>query len=127
MSCEFSNRLGIFAQNTLHVLLSTFLGLDQGEQINQWSFVNDGVTQTVTDGDLLLRGNVPANMRPDWLQGFQQLLASQPPSAGTHWVRLYYAQINAHPIELELLLDNEPWTDVLPTRACRRGRPPIDS
>ena len=45
--------------------------------------------------------------------GFQQLLASQSLSEGTHWVRLFYSQHNRQPSELELLLDNDPWSDAL--------------
>jgi len=107
--------LAVFAQNTLHVLLRVFFGTDCGGQTNEWTLTNRGVPRTVTDGHVLCRGSEEAGIKLDWVKGFQRMLAAQPLSEGTHWVRLYFAQLDRQINALELLLDNEPWSDALAT------------
>jgi hypothetical protein len=107
--------LAVFARNTLHVLLKVFFGADCGDQTNEWKLANQGVPRTITDGNVYCRGTGPFEPKLNWVEGFHRMLASQPLSEGTHWLRLYFAQIDRQPNALELLLDNEPWTGALAT------------
>ena len=105
--------LQVFSDNTLHVLLKRFFGLDCGEQTNELAITNHGVPRTITDGNILCRGTGPVETCADWIEAFHRLLATEPLPQGTHWVRLYYAQVDRRPTMLELLLDNEHWTSGL--------------
>lgn len=105
--------LSIFAENTFHVLLRAFFGVDCGDHISVFNINNNGAPRTVIDGNICVRSTGTADMKFDWIDGFHRLLASQPMSEGTHWARLYYAQMDGHAMTLELLLDNEPWTSAL--------------
>jgi hypothetical protein len=112
--------LAVFAQNSLHVLLKVFLDIDCGEHTEEWSVVNQGVRRAITHGHAFCRGTGPFKARLDWVKGFQRMLASVPLSEGTHWLRLYVAQLDRQPHTLELLLDNEPWSAALPTARSLR-------
>ncbi len=103
-----------FLSNTLHVLLKVFVDADCGEHTNEYEITNQGVRFKVTDGNVLIRGNASAEPGMDWFPGFQGLLENQPLPEGTHWVRLYYAQLDRKRTMLELLLDNRPWADAMP-------------
>ncbi len=105
--------LQVFSDNTLHVLLKRFFGLDCGEQTNELKITNHGVPRTITDGNMACRGAGAVEMSTDWIEAFHRLLATEPLLEGTHWVRLYYAQMDRRPTMLELLLDNEQWTSGL--------------
>jgi hypothetical protein len=107
--------LETFVGNTLHVLLKVFLGVDCHEQTNQYTIMNGDTQFTVTDGHFRVKSSaaVTADMM-EWATGFRGLLENQPLTEGTHWVRLYYAQVDRQPAALELLLDNHPWESALP-------------
>ncbi len=67
----------------------------------------------ITDGNIACRGTAPVETSTDWIEAFHRLLATEPLPEGTHWVRLYYAQMDRRPTMLELLLDNQQWTSGL--------------
>jgi hypothetical protein len=98
-----------FTQNTLHVLLRVFFAIDCGEQTNEWTFSGQHGLCQVTDGNVLCRGPAEAPMGDGWLDGLKRILESHPVSDGTHWCRLYFAQLHRKPTMIELLLDNQPW------------------
>ena len=106
--------LSKFALNTFHVFLKVFLKIDCCEQTQEWQLTNQQVARTVTDGNAAFAGEIPANLPTVWIEQFHQLLATQPLSEGTHWIRLYYAQMEGKRLTLELLLDNDPWLSAIP-------------
>jgi hypothetical protein len=111
---RIQNALEAFVSNSLHVLLKVFLGADCHERTNPYTITNHGVRFTVTDGHALLRANAAASPGTDWFKGFQELLETRPLPEGTHWIRIYYAQLDGKPSALELLLDGRTWADAMP-------------
>jgi hypothetical protein len=58
-----------------------------------------------------MRGKAPdsANTPQDWFEQVEEKLKSGNLASGTHWIRIYYAQTDNHPLKLEVLLDNDVW------------------
>lgn len=98
-----------FMSTSLHVLLVAFLGGDPATvPQTHW-----GPWQ-VTRGEFGLRGNLPPGGEAHLahiLKALAALLEAQPLPEGTHWLRLYYAQLQGQRRQCELLLDNEPWPE----------------
>jgi hypothetical protein len=117
--------LETFAANTLHVLLKVFLDVDCSGQVNQYEVTNQGVRFKVKDGNVFLRASGPAEPTRDWFPRFRGLLETWPLTEGTHWIRLYYAQLDRRPTALELLLDNDDWAEAAP-RARELPWPKLD-
>lgn len=77
---------------------------------------SNGLTErTMTDGDLLIRSSAPpAITEPSpqkWYLGWEEVLKLVPD--GPHWVRLFYGQVKQKRLVLEVLLDNNEWTEAL--------------
>ncbi|RKH74775.1 DUF6348 family protein [Corallococcus aberystwythensis] len=110
--------LANFVRASLHVLLSAFVRPpDAHVTIETWQV--GGIDRKVILGDIVSRGDDagPKHEEP-WLRAFEDALKSLPLTSGTHWVRVYYAQMDGERMTLEVLLDNEPWqalTDLLET------------
>jgi hypothetical protein len=107
--------LKAFVQNSLHVLLECFLKVDCGDQVDRFEFTNDGVGRHAVHGNALSRGK--AELKTGWFDALRQLLESHPIPEGTHWIRIFYGQINGRPLPFEILLDNAPWKDATPQAA----------
>lgn len=106
--------LGTFARNTLHVLLTVFLGADCGDSVGRERIINSGIPRLVTHGDAACAGDPDLAGSTGWWDGFLDLLATHPIPPGIHWVRLFCAQLDRRQLGIEILLDNERWSAAEP-------------
>ncbi len=81
----------------------------------QWNIA--GTTRQMTLGNVVFRGNTPADPVP-WFPQFETALKSLALPGGTHWVRLYYATWDSQTMIHEALLDNETWPELQEAMAC---------
>lgn len=98
-----------FSRGSLHVLLSAFLRPpDEHVTVESWRV--GGIERKVILGDIVSRGDGtnPSHEEP-WIAALEEAIKSLPLPSGTHWVRVYYAQMDGARMALEVLLDNEPW------------------
>ena len=98
-----------FAGNTLHVWLTVFLGKDCGEHVGRFEFTNNGIARVAVHGNVASRGS--ADLGGNWFDQMLQVLATQPISSGTHWVRFFHGQSDGKRLGLEVLLDNYTWAE----------------
>jgi Family of unknown function (DUF6348) len=100
-----------FARGTLHVILVAFFDHPSEEQVTceEWDIA--GAPRRMTLGNVVFRGATPVDSI-GWFPQFEAVLKSSALPNGTHWVRLYYAQIDNKAISCEALLDNEPWPEL---------------
>ncbi len=105
-----------FTANTFHVLLAAFFRPDD-LQVTREEWVVGGRAARVTIGDAGLRGTPPVEGEPliRWFGYFTAKLKEQELRPGTHWVRLYYAQMQGKSMVCEVLLDNYPWEEMQAT------------
>lgn len=101
-----------FADNTLHVLLRVFCGVSSEGQTYVYEAENSGVNRRITLGNIVRRGAEPSAPSDELWQTLQSALMTVPIPEGTHWVRLFRAQMRGQLVGFELLFDNEPWKDV---------------
>jgi len=98
------------------VLLAAFLGKVIPGKVEQNEALIGGIPRRVTLGSLGTWGRLPevAPGRPDlrWFDDFVTKVKSRDLSAGTHWVRLFYAQADGKPVELEVARDNHDWPEL---------------
>ncbi len=99
-----------FVTNTFPVLLGAFFVEDDEEiTVEEWEI--DGRPRRVFIGNLGTRGQVAVG-GPElvaWFPSFASRVKEAPLSSGTHWVRVYFAQMDHRLSELEVLLDNDDW------------------
>jgi len=101
-----------------HVLLVAFFDYsDPDTEQETWQI--NGQTRTISIGHIGvmgLGGNIssPIDENRPWPQEYIDLIRKSDLPPGTHWIRLYYAQQERKPAVFELLLDNEPWQELLP-------------
>ena len=99
-----------FTINSFHVLLRAFFApSDEQVTTEEWNIA--GKQRRVVVGNLGMRGTppVPEKMPVEWFPTVESKLKAMPLAGGTHWVRIYYAQMNGKMMELEVLLDNDHW------------------
>ncbi|MBN9684635.1 MULTISPECIES: DUF6348 family protein [unclassified Corallococcus] len=98
-----------FVRASLHVLLSAFVRPpDEHVTVATWRV--GGIDRKVILGNVITRGDHPGpKLEESWFKAFESALRSLPLTSGTHWVRVYYAQMDEKRMALEVLLDNEPW------------------
>ncbi|MFB1482158.1 DUF6348 family protein [Corallococcus sp. RDP092CA] len=98
-----------FTRGSLHVLLSTFL-LPPDDHVTVETWRVGGIDRKVILGDIVSRGDgtAPSHEEP-WIATLEEAIKSLPLPSGTHWVRVYYCQMDGARLSLEVLLDNEPW------------------
>ncbi|MFP2924685.1 DUF6348 family protein [Pyxidicoccus sp. 3LG] len=104
--------VGNFARGTFHVLLAAFMRApDAHVTVEQWSV--GGIPRRVLMGDVLVRGEqtLEAEHR-SWFDSLERALRALPLVPGTHWLRVYFAQMREQPMTLEVLLDNEEWPEL---------------
>ena len=101
-----------FALSSLHVLLTAFFRADDG-QVAQEEWLVGGRKARVTVGNVGIRGKPPARERVmGCVKGLERVIQEAPLRPGTHWVRLYYAQMRGEILGCDVLLDNEVWEEV---------------
>jgi hypothetical protein len=117
MDAALKDAFNTFARGTLHVMLTAFFGLASNEQVTceEWDIA--GTRRQVTLGNAVFRGAIPAD-GVAWFPQFEAALKSSALPKGTHWVRLYYAQMDSQAMSCEALLDNEPWPELQEAMAC---------
>lgn len=99
-----------FAANSLHVLLrGFFLESDDQVSVDEWEI--GGKLRRVIIGRMGIRGRLPDPDQPpvDWFPTAVDKLKAMPLDAGTHWLRIYFAQMDHKVSNLEVLLDNDDW------------------
>jgi hypothetical protein len=103
-----------FAQNTFHVLLAAFFARPCDDQASREEWVVGGRNRRVTHGHIGVRGKLPAGgpESVEWFQRFEEKLKAKSLPEGTHWVRLYYAQVQRKAAACEVLLDNAVWGEL---------------
>ncbi len=101
-----------FARGALHVLLGAFVR-EPDEHVTVEELRVGGIPRRILLGDQLNRG--PASTDETsvaWFDALEKALGTLPLATGTHWLRVYFAQMQERPMTLEVLLDNEPWPEL---------------
>lgn len=108
-----SDALQNFTANSFHVLLAAFFGAED-DQVSMEEWTIGGRPRLVTIGNAGIKGTPPVQGEQliSWFKPFEEKLKSMQLGPGTHWVRLYYGQIQAKAIACEVLLDNEVWAEL---------------
>jgi Family of unknown function (DUF6348) len=106
-----------FAIDVLHVLLSAFCQSDCGDQVRKEDWTIGGSARRVNIGYVGIVGNPPVhNEHGVKLQAcfdqFEDRLRRTSLPSGTHWVRLYYCQVERQTYAFDVLLDNEVWSEI---------------
>lgn len=103
-----TDALNNFTSSMLHVLLAAFF-LPPDDQVAEEQWHIGDRDYRVIIGNAVCRGKLPVQgQQPvDWFDIFEQKIKQQKLGPGTHWVRLYYAQMQGKAISCEVILDNE--------------------
>ncbi len=104
-----------FALNSFPVIMAAFFTPQDNPvkiknvRIENWSI--EGTERRVVIGPIGMRGKAPdpSNTPLDWFKQIEEKLKSTHLFAGTHWISIYYGQIDNHPLKLEVLVNNEVW------------------
>jgi hypothetical protein len=99
-----------FVVNSFHVILAALFGTGD-DQITIETWTIGGRERRVFIGNMAMRGTAaePSNPPIGWFKDFEAMVKNEELSPGTHWIRIYYAQLDHQLTELEVLLDNDPW------------------
>ncbi|HEV3444731.1 MAG TPA: DUF6348 family protein [Gemmataceae bacterium] len=102
-----------FITNSFHVLLAAFFRSDD-EQVTREEWVVGGKASRVTIGNVGIRGRPPVqgDQLVAWFKHFEEKLKKKQLGPGTHWVRLYYGQVQSKALACEVLLDNDVWEEL---------------
>jgi len=102
-----------FAANTFHVLLAAFFRSDD-QHVTQEDWIVGGRTSRVIIGNVGVRGQPPVqgDQLVGWFKRFEEKLKEKQLRPGTHWVRLYYGQMQGRRIACEVLLNNDVWEEI---------------
>src|SRR5260370_9811463 len=104
-----------FALNSFPVIMAAFFTPQDNPvkiknvRIENWSI--EGTERRVVIGPIGMQGKAPdsSNTPLDWFKQIEEKLKSTHLFAGTHWISIYYGQIDNHPLKLEVLVNNEVW------------------
>ena len=96
-----------FVINSFHVMLRGIFVLED-DQVNIEDWEIDGEPRTVVIGNMVMCGptSLTHHFPVDWWLHVASKIKMMPLTSGTHWVRIYFAQMNHQILELEVLLDN---------------------
>ncbi len=102
-----------FSANSFHVLLAAFFQCNT-EQVTTEEWTLGGRPSLVTLGTVGIRGKPPVQGEAlvRWFHEFAQRLQEKNLGPGTHWIRLYYAQMEGKALPCEVLLDNAVWEEM---------------
>lgn len=110
------NALEAFANSTFHVLLAAFFKQPLCHGTERLECTIGGQSREVFLGVVTSRFGTPLDGEgePDltFFNYFLSQLESQKLSPGTHWLRLYQMQSQGAALANEVLLDNEPWSEM---------------
>ncbi|MEW5733625.1 MAG: DUF6348 family protein [Thermodesulfobacteriota bacterium] len=105
--------LNNFVMASLHVFLAAFFNADDHQVMpEQWTI--GGRKKTAFSGDLIIMGAYPdGQMQPeDFFRAFEEKIRKRPMEPGVHWVRFFFGRMKESQGNCEVLLDNEPWTEL---------------
>jgi hypothetical protein len=97
-----------FIVSTFHVIYRSFLNPNDPHQTEQ-KITNNGQPRVLVLGDTMTRSqttNSSPNMFP-LRDRFREILASQPFSPQTHWIKIIYANHHSNVMHCTVTLDNE--------------------
>jgi hypothetical protein len=97
-----------FILSTFHVVYRSFLNRNDAHQTEQKLTIN-GQPRVLVLGDTMTRSQT-TNSSPDMFplrDRFREILASQPLSPQTHWIKIIYANHHSNVMECAVTLDNE--------------------
>jgi hypothetical protein len=102
-----------FTVSSFHVLLAAFFRSDD-QQVSREEWVVGGRASRVTIGNVAVRGTPPVqgDRLFGWFKYFEEKLKEKRLRPGTHWVRLYYGQMQGKMLAFEVLLNNDVWEDI---------------
>ena len=104
-----------FIDNSFHVILTAFFTDQHDAQITRETWNIDGEDRPIIIGNIGLRSGdaaVSNSLSMDWLTTLEEKIKEQPLAEGSHWIRVFYAQMNNEALSCEVLLDNETWIDL---------------
>jgi len=99
-----------FTLTTLHVVYKGFINADDPHMTID-SVVIDGVSRDVIAGDLYMRSEKKPDLHAMRAQ-IQDALKNLPLTAGPHWIKVVYGQINSKPTTVAVTLDNADHPDL---------------
>src|SRR5262249_8796109 len=108
-----NDAFGNFAANSFHVLLAAFLK-PTDDQVSKEIWTIGGKQWQVTIGNVGVKGKPPVQRERmnAWFKPFEEKIKSKLFAPGTHWIRLYYAQMQNRVLACEVLLDNAQWGEM---------------
>jgi hypothetical protein len=115
-----------FTMGVFHVLLKAFHEPnDPHMEFETWEI--DGIPRQVVVGDIVGRASTggSTDVANKLMTEFIGQLKAMPLPPGTHWIRLYCAQLNNKVIAIEVLLDNDTW-DEMQTKFAALPWPLVD-
>lgn len=101
-----------FRAGSLHVLIAAFCGATT-EQVDIEEWIIAGRKRRVVLGPVGVRGEPPVEgselVKP--LRDWEEFIRHSDLGAGTHWLRLFYAQQAGEMLACEVLRDNDVWPE----------------
>jgi hypothetical protein len=97
-----------FILSTFHVVYRSFLNPSDPHQLEQKITIN-GQPRVLVLGDTITRSQT-TNSSPDMFpfrDRFREILAFQPFSSQTHWIKIIYANYHSNVMECVVTMDNE--------------------
>ena len=103
-----------FISNSFHVILAAFFTDAHDDQISREIWTIDDEERTVILGNIGGRrsAKLTEKLPLDWFAAFEEKIKERPLGPGSHWIRLFYGQMDDKTLACEVLLDNETWTGV---------------
>ncbi|URL58642.1 hypothetical protein IM816_00415 [Luteibacter flocculans] len=104
--------LDAFARNDFHVVLAACWHTVNAEKVAVRELAVGMHRFTVYVGDFTLRGDegAPMDIPEDALSALDAAITTAPLSEDVHWIRVFYGNVGDGRTQVEVLLDNEPWT-----------------
>lgn len=102
-----------FERMCLDVILAAFFaGQDKGVRVENWTI--GGEPRRVVLGPIGIGGQLPdpSNTPPNWFNQVKEKIKSANLAPNTHWIRIYYSQVDNHVSKVEVLLDNDVWEPI---------------
>ena len=99
-----------YQDSVFHVLDSAILG-KKSDQVEIEDLEIGGIPRRVTYGGVRIRGELPEGSWPAISDALQSQLKNSKLPRGLHWVRYFYAHLPKGSPEIEVLLDNNEWSE----------------
>jgi len=98
-----------FVQSSFHPIFRALYDQnDTHQEVESWTI--NGLPRIVSAGHAFIRGSIPDGQSAvKCIAMADDLLKDSDLPGGVHWLRVFYAQSKGEPMEIEVLLNNEPW------------------